>query len=164
MLHIQDFKKALSKFTTGIAVVTTTTPDQRPFGLTINAFSSLSLAPPLVLFCLTRTCRFYTNLSHQPSFTFNILNASQQALAEHFARPYQGDKWDHIEFEWGNNGCPSLKNALATIECQKHAIYPGGDHDIILGAVKHLESKQEGEPLLYFSGQYKHIDPYFKKS
>ena len=156
MIDVNLFKKALGKFATGIAIVTTTTPDQKPFGLTINAFSSLSLDPALVLFCLAKTTRFHSNLDIQPSFTFNILADSQKDISVHFAKPYFGDKWENIDFTWGNNGCPQLNGALAIIECEKVSIHNGGDHDIVIGKVKNL-STCEGAPLLYYSGQYQFL-------
>jgi flavin reductase (DIM6/NTAB) family NADH-FMN oxidoreductase RutF len=147
------FKKVMSKFTTGIAIVTTLDANQQPFGLTINAFSSLSLDPPMVLFCLAKKTRFYSYLNNQSCFTINILADNQKDLSIHFAKPFFGDQWDEIDFEFGKNNCPQLKNTLGIIECEKGAIYNGGDHDIILGKVLDLKLT-DAQPLLYFSGRY----------
>ncbi|MDP3533322.1 MAG: flavin reductase family protein [Alphaproteobacteria bacterium] len=147
------FKKVMGKFTTGIAIVTTLDANQKPFGLTINAFSSLSLDPPMVLFCLAKKTRFYSHLGNQSHFTINILADTQTDLSIHFAKPFFGDQWDNIDFEFGKNNCPQLKNALGIIECEKGAIYNGGDHDIILGKVQDLKLT-DAQPLLYFSGKY----------
>lgn len=153
MISKTDFKKVMSKFTTGIAIVTTLDTEQKPFGLTINAFSSLSLDPPMILFCLAKKTRFYSYLSNQSYFTINILADNQKDLSIHFAKPFFGDQWDNIDFELGQNNCPQLKNTLGIIECEKGAIYDGGDHDIILGKVLVLKST-DVQPLLYFSGRY----------
>lgn len=151
------FKKVMSKFTTGIAIVTTLDTDQKPFGLTINAFSSLSLDPAMILFCLAKKTRFYSYLSHQSYFTINILADTQKDLSIHFAKPFFGDKWDNINFEFGKNNCPQLKNALGIIECEKTILYDGGDHDIILGKVQNLKTN-DNNPLLYFSGRYRTLN------
>jgi flavin reductase (DIM6/NTAB) family NADH-FMN oxidoreductase RutF len=151
-----DFRNALGTFATGVTIVTTTSDDGDPIGLTANSFSSVSLSPPLILFCLDRGSFSFAHFERSSHFAVNVLSAEQQDVSNHFARPSE-DKWNDISFSTGKVGCPAFSEALAIFECSTDSIHDAGDHIIIVGKVEHFELKPEGEPLLYYKGRYAKI-------
>ena len=151
------FRDCLGSFATGITIVTSHRPDGSPVGVTINSFTAVSLVPPLILFCLARDADSLAPIQSVGAFSVHVLAAEQQALSARFASP-QTDRWDG--FAPGGaatNGCPTIEGVLARLDCQVHACHDGGDHEIIVGAVTHLDLAAKGEPLLYLRGQYRHV-------
>lgn len=149
----ESFRKALGQFATGVTVVTGLDKSSQPVGMTVNAFSSLSLDPPMVLVCLdkkTSNIEAYLDGSH---FVINILSGQQKDLSNLFATP-RPDKFDIAEFETWDSGCPVLKGCLANIECRRDAIHDGGDHHILVGRVERLTNSSTDDPLLYFRSGY----------
>jgi flavin reductase (DIM6/NTAB) family NADH-FMN oxidoreductase RutF len=147
-----EFRHALSRFASGVSVVTTRDGSGRPHGITVSAFSSLSLDPPLVLICIEKITASHYAFLESEAFIVNILNADQRDLSEQFAAP-AADKFRDREFEAGLEGIPRLKTALAAIECRLNAAHDGGDHTIFVGLVEHVTAR-DGDPLLYFRGEY----------
>lgn len=153
----RDFRKALGCFATGVTVVTTRNADGLAVGVTVNAFTSVSLDPPLVAFCLGRNSALYDVFAAAPHFVVNILSADQQGLSNHFAsRQYQGD-WTDIAAAPAGNGVPALTGAVATIACDRENLLDGGDHVIVVGRVTELTTSEENLPLLYFRGRYAEV-------
>lgn len=151
------FKEALARFTTGITVVTCPGPDGE-HGLTVNAFASLSLVPPLVLFCIERGGRSHTVLDRSPVFAVNILAEDQQALSRLFsspARPDGPDAFRPIPHRPGRLGAPLLDGCVAAVECRIVARHPEGDHVIIVGEVDSVEVHPERRPLVYYNRAYR---------
>jgi flavin reductase (DIM6/NTAB) family NADH-FMN oxidoreductase RutF len=149
------FRHALSKFPSGVTVISTLTPDGSPVGVTVSAFSSLSLTPPLILICLdlaTSNLRAYTE---GQSFCVNILSDSQDSISNAFAYPGPTPPFDSVPYTVGKLGLPVISHAAATLECRRDAVYPGGDHMIIVGAVTHAEWDDEAMPLIYAAGNYR---------
>lgn len=153
---VRDFRNALGTFATGVTIVTTSSDDGEPIGLTANSFSSVSLDPPLLLFCLDRESFSFGHFEKTKHFAVNVLNAGQEDISSHFARPSQ-DKWRHVSYDMCSVGCPSFADALAIFECKTHAVHDGGDHIIIVGEVLDFTHQQEGDPLLYYRGRYAKI-------
>ncbi|WP_029006746.1 flavin reductase family protein [Azospirillum halopraeferens] len=148
------FRSALGTFATGIAVITAECPDGTPVGVTVNSFSSVSLDPPLVLFCLGRASRSFDLFVHGTAFAVNILAAEQQELSARFARRDDQDRWEGVGIERWETGAPILTGCLANLDCTREAVYDGGDHVILVGRVRRLASRDDGNPLLYVRGGY----------
>lgn len=151
-ISADEFRHVLGHFASGVTVVTTRSPDGRPTGLTVSAFASVSLEPPLVLICVDRKAQSYPALRASPRFAVNILGAEHETLSEEFASS-QPDKFEAVAYRPGLSGLPLLSEALATIECRTVHTYPGGDHTIFVGEVEDARVR-EGSPLLYFRGAY----------
>lgn len=148
------FRNALGSFATGIAVVTTIAPDDLPIGVTVNSFSSVSLDPPLVQFCLGRAAMSYEAFTTAPSFAVNILAEDQADLSVRFSKRDLQERWEGVGVERWDTGVPILSGCLASLECDREHIYEGGDHVIVVGRVRRLSATAEGKPLLYFRGSY----------
>lgn len=147
-----SFKDALSRFATGVCVVTAMGDAGSPDGLTISSFTSVSLDPPLVLFCLGRKNEALVRAARNGRFAVNILSEDQEEISEIFASQL-AYKFARVACTPGASGCPLIKDALAAIECSLHASYEGGDHLIVLGLVERL-SVLGGKPLLRYRGRY----------
>lgn len=150
------FRKCMSNFTTGIAIVTFDDQSCKTHGITINSLSSVSLNPPLILFCLHKDSfkrQFFYNGSN---FAVNILNQYQESVARAFA------KHDDIELQQEKNlyhknnanSIPVLHDVTSYMICKTYDIYPGGDHDIIVASVSDLDYNMDKQPLLYFQSKY----------
>lgn len=151
-VNAQSFKDALSRFATGVCVVTSVDAAGRPDGLTISSFTSVSLDPPLVLFCLSRKNEALVREARDGRFAVNILSEDQEEISEIFASQLD-DKFAQVACSAGAGGCPLIKDALGAIECSLHASYDGGDHLIVLGLVERL-GVLGGKPLLRYRGRY----------
>jgi flavin reductase (DIM6/NTAB) family NADH-FMN oxidoreductase RutF len=135
----------------------TATSDHGDCGMTVSAFCSLSLSPPLVLVCIDHAARMHTILGSASHFTVNILEESQEPIARRFSDP-DIDRLDGVAFRRGSTGAPVLSQVLATLECRKQDAYDGGDHTIFTGEVETAEIAG-GMPLLYFRGGYSQLCP-----
>ncbi|HYD31550.1 MAG TPA: flavin reductase family protein [Azospirillaceae bacterium] len=150
----RDFRTALGCFATGVTVVTTLDAERQPVGVTVNSFTSVSLAPPLVLFCLGRTAQSVAAFEATGAFAVNMLADDQQELSLRFASRERADRWNGVAWESWDTGCPILTGSLAILECDREAVHDGGDHLILVGRVRRLASRTDGKPLLYFRGAY----------
>ena len=151
----ERFRQVMGAFATGVTIVTTQDQEGRPYGLTVNAFTSVSLSPPLVLVCLDNELSGLDAFQESNHFGVNILAENQEDLSNHFARKGT-DRADSCYIQ-GPTGVPLLEGVLATLECKVVSTYPAGDHTIFLGEVKSadLAEGQEGKgPLLYALGRY----------
>lgn len=152
-----EFRTACGRFATGVTVVTALGADGSPVGVTINSFSSVSLEPPLVLFCLDRGALSFAAFEAAKSFAINVLSDDQQALSERFAQ--QGaPKFGDLDLMQWDTGCPILKGCLANLECLTDAVHDGGDHIIVVGRVCRLAVSDAGRPLVYYAGRYAGLD------
>ena len=141
-------------FATGVTVVSTVNGSGEFFGLTANSFTSLSLDPPLVLFCLDYKALSFDTFRETSHFVVNVLGEDQEELSAHFARS-SVDKWNGVDYETWKTGCPVLPESLAILECLTVARHEGGDHLIIIGQVERIRyDESETKPLLYFKGRY----------
>ncbi|QJE72832.1 flavin reductase family protein [Aerophototrophica crusticola] len=148
------FRDAMGCFATGICVATAPVPGGRPVAVTVNSFSSVSLEPPLVLFCLDKDSDRLAAFTAAQAFALTVLADAQQDLSMRFARPPFDGLWDGVATESWDTGAPILAGGLAAMDCALHAVHEGGDHLILVGRVLRLESRADGRPLLYFRGQY----------
>lgn len=149
------FRDALGNFATGIVVITGRTGDGTPVGVTVNSFTSVSLDPPLVLFCLARTAQSLEAFERASHFAVNVLAEDQRDLSVRFSRFDISDRWAGLVPEaWDT--APVLSGCLATLECAHHALHDGGDHVILVGRVLRIVTRP-GKPLLYFRGGYAHL-------
>jgi len=154
-----EFRKALGSFATGVTVITVDR-DGEVHGMTANAFTSVSLDPLLVLVCVDHKARTHAHLHAKQRFGVNILAANQRSVSEYYARPVA--EHEHAEAEAGARfdrtalGTPVLHGALAYLECRLHSAQDAGDHTIFIAEVEDVVVR-EGDPLLYFRGQYRQI-------
>jgi flavin reductase (DIM6/NTAB) family NADH-FMN oxidoreductase RutF len=151
-----EFRRALSRFATGVTVVTVAQKNGGTKGMTANAFTSVSLDPALVLVCVDLRARTHALLKSSPRFGVSVLDESQQSFAEFFAQPYadparMSELGIYIRHE--TNGVPYIDGCLAHLVCRRVAARRAGDHTIFIGEVEHL-SCREGRPLLFYGGRY----------
>lgn len=149
------YRKILGKFATGVTVVTTRLPDGQLWGITVNSFTSVSLEPLLVLWCLGKNSTCFPAFSQCKHYAVNILSAEQQAISDQFAWKNQTD-FSQIDTSKLESGSPIIKNSLGALDCTVKERIEGGDHLILIGEVKQI-ADAEGEPLIYFSGQYRKL-------
>ncbi len=151
-----QFRTALSRFASGVTVVTTRDAEARPLGITVSAFSSLSLEPPLVLVCIERNAYVHDAFQTSGVFIVNILSAEQEQLSRLFASR-EPDKFAGLGYSKGLDDAPVLADVLATIECRVQQAHEGGDHTILVGAVEHTHIRDDAQPLLYYRGGYARV-------
>ena len=153
----RELRNAFGCFATGVTIITTLDQDGEKIGITANSFSSLSLDPPLVLFCVDAKINSFEAFESCRHFTVNVLREDQMDLSNRFARSSE-DKWDGVEHGYGENGCPSFDGTVAVLECNKHAMYEGGDHLIMVGEVRKMAYENGAcRPLLYYKGAYANL-------
>jgi flavin reductase (DIM6/NTAB) family NADH-FMN oxidoreductase RutF len=150
-----DFRAALSRFPSGITVVTSCDSAGDPHGITVSAFCSVSLEPPLVLACIEKTTGSHEAINETNIFAVNILGAGQDEVSERFSLP-SSDKFAGVDLRTGNGGVPLLTDALVVLECRLRSAYDGGDHTIFVGEVDDVAIK-DGNPLVYFHGLYRDL-------
>ena len=150
-----EFRAALSRFASGVTVVTTKDKEGRVYGITVSAFCSVSLVPPLVLICVEKQTASHYAIKENEFFVVNVLREDQQHLSEQFASRLP-DRFDGIEFLENSNGSPILKDALGNLECHLIYSYNAGDHTIFVGEVKKSHIA-DGNPLIYFRGSYRNL-------
>src|SRR6478609_8184744 len=148
----RDFRNALGTFATGVTIITAAAADGKPYGLTCNSFASVSLNPPLVLWSLVVYSSSLTVFQNASHFAVNVLGASQQALANKFAKSSE-DKFVGVDWTPGLGGAPLLAGGVANFQCRSAGRYYGGDHVIFLGAVEAYAYNRQ-EPLLFARGNY----------
>lgn len=151
----RTLRDAFGCFTTGVTVVTGRARDGARVGLTANSFTSLSLDPPLLLFCPAKTASALPVLRDTQRFAVNVLHRDALQLAQRFTRK------DIDRFAEGNwedwDGLPVLADAMASFACDLHADHDGGDHVIIVGRIARLRFVPEHSPLLYLQGRYRRV-------
>lgn len=155
-VHESAFRSVLGRFATGVTVITTVDRRGRDVGMTVSAFSSVSLDPPLVLICIGHDASAYNALAKATHFIANILAEGQEAIARRFAES-AGNRFGGIGYERGQNGAAVLLDVLGYVECEIIARHEAGDHDIIIGAVE-VAVADEGKPLLYYRGGYARLE------
>jgi flavin reductase (DIM6/NTAB) family NADH-FMN oxidoreductase RutF len=147
------FRAVLGRFASGVTVVTTTDAHGQSHGMTVSAFCSLSLSPPLVLVCIDQTASMHDMLQVGSPFAVNILSAGQEALSRRFSTGDPPNRFEGIGYERGRTGVPILDDVLAWIECRVRARYAEGDHSVVVGEVETADAHHE-RPLLYYRGGY----------
>ena len=142
----------MGRFPTGVTVVTTQYQD-KPAGITINTLTSVSLAPPLVLFCLGKTRVLFPAYCDSNHFAIHILAAGQHTLSNAFAQPF-GNPWEGMDYNLSPTGCPLIPNTLGILHCRRDKKFNGGDHVIFLNQVEGIQWGENQYPLIYNQGTY----------
>ena len=153
------FRAVMGRFATGVTVVTTSKGAER-YGITVNAFCSVSLDPPLVLICIDRTSQVHDIVIESGIFAVNFLAEDQEHLSNCFAghSEYRYREFCGATFHSGATGAPLLDGTLGYVDCRIADVYPAGDHSIIVGSVEALGTSVEDDPLLYYRSRYIHPD------
>lgn len=150
----RHFRDALGRFPTGVTVVTAMT-DSGPIGMTANSFSSVSMDPPLVLWCPAKSSSRYAHFLRARHFAIHVMAAENEALAMGFAK--SGSAFDALDMQYNMRGVPVLNDCLARFECETHQIHDAGDHSIVLGRVE-TAAFREGEALIFSQGRFRQFD------
>jgi 4-hydroxyphenylacetate 3-hydroxylase, reductase component len=153
--EVRALRNAMGNFATGITVVTAVDELGEPQGMTANSFSSVSLEPALISWCVGRESRLFTLFQHTNHFAVNILHSGQQSLSQLFAGPEE-NKFDRISWSPGMNGVPLLNDCASVFQCGIEHRYPGGDHTILVGRVLDFSSIPMA-PLIFHCGQYQEL-------
>ncbi|HXG85342.1 MAG TPA: flavin reductase family protein [Pyrinomonadaceae bacterium] len=154
-INKNEFRAALGRFASGVTVVTTRDADERLHGITVSAFCSVSLEPPLVLVCIEKKAGSHHAFQAGKAFVVNLLAAGQQHVSDRFASRIS-DKFAGVAYRPGIEDLPVLEDALANLECVLKYSYDAGDHTIFVGEIENARIS-DGEPLLYFHGNYRKI-------
>ena len=155
-LSPRELRSAFSDFTTGVTIVTSRDEGGSAQGITVNSFTSVSLQPPLILYCLGKSAFRYPVFSSAPVFAVNILSREQHALSERYAREVPDSCDDLALTEW-STGSPVLVDALAAFDCVQDAVHDAGDHVIIVGRVEEFRRMRADNPLVYFRSSYRDL-------
>lgn len=151
----EEFRRALSRFASGVTVVTLKDKTGTPHGITVSAFSSVSLEPPLVLVCIDNDAGTHRIFHESKRFVVNILSEDQNEHSNQFASSIP-DKFLNIHHHEGLEGIPVLKNALVNLECRLVQDFVAGDHTVFIGEIEQVQIN-EGNPLVYYQGNYRKI-------
>ena len=151
-LDPRSFREALGMFATGVAFVTAA-PDGEPAGLIVNSFTSVSLEPPLVSFCPSRSSLTWSRMRKAGRFGVNVLRRQHGRFAVR-ATPAGADRFAGLDWEPGQGGVPVLADALASLECEIVAEHPAGDHWIVVGRVEEVRMSASKDPLVFFAGAF----------
>ena len=149
------FRDVFGHFATGVTIITAMDGDE-PVGMAANSFTSLSLDPPLVLFCVAHTSSTWPRIEAAGVFAVNILGEGHEELCRLFAQK-GADRFGSTPWRNGVSGSPVLEEAIAYIDCRFEAEYPGGDHKIVVGRVLDVDVRADARPLVFYKGTYGRI-------
>ena len=156
-LDPDTFRSVLGRFASGVTVVTARDPSGRDHGMTVSAFCSVSLVPPLVLICVDHAASSHDTLLETAHFAVNVLAAHQESISRRFSGLDENVRFDGVGYSRGSTGSALLDDALAHIECRHVAHHPAGDHTIVIGEVEAAEAYAD-RPLLYYRGGYAQLE------
>ena len=157
MFTSKDFRSTVGSFATGVTIVTTR-GEGHAYGMTANAFSSVSLDPPLVLVCVISPSDGCEHIQRNRCFAINVLSVEQEPLSRYFAsrdRPRGRDAFKEVSHRIGESGSPILDGAIGFMDCRLHAEHEAGDHQIFIGEVLELGFDPDAAPLLFHGGRYR---------
>ena len=150
-----EFRAALGRFASGVTVITTKDSGGCLHGITVSAFCSVSLEPPLILVCIEKNTGSHYALEQSDSFVVNILREDQQYISECFAS-YLPDKFAEVKYRLGMDDLPVLEDAMANLECRLVNSHANGDHTIYVGEIERA-TINDGKPLVYWHGNYREL-------
>ncbi|MGP3925222.1 flavin reductase family protein [Streptomyces sp. 8N616] len=151
------FREVCGQFVTGVAVITCQGSDKELVGVTVNSFTSVSLDPPLVLFCIHRESRAMPAIRESGGFAVNILASDQAGVCRAFAaRDTAG--FGELAHRSGVTGSPVIDDSLAFLDCRLHDLHSAGDHEIVLGEVVDLGLLREEQPLAFFRSSHPRLE------
>ncbi len=146
------YRTVLGHFATGVALITAIDGEE-PVGMACNSFTSVSLEPPLVLFCAAKSSSTWPRIQHAGKWAANFLAEDGEETCRLFAQK-GADRFAHVAYTIGRSGSPVLDHALAFVDCETVAEHDAGDHIIVVGQVLELGYASEGKPLLFYRGGY----------
>ncbi len=150
-------RQALGRFATGVTVVTVDGPDG-PMGMTVNSFASVSLDPPLVLWCPARGSSRHDAFVQAPAFAVHVLGAEQLDLCLRFTRG--GDGFDGLKVHANAEGAPAIEGVAARFDCTRYASHDGGDHTVLIGRVARVTvGGPDDHPLVFAAGRFGAFHP-----
>ncbi len=147
-----EMRRAMGSFATGVTVVTGYDGEE-PVGFACQSFASVSLEPPLVLFCADHRGRAWPRIRTSGRFTVNVLGEDQTDLCNRFGSS-RGAKFEGLDFDTSAIGTPSLRGVLMRVHAEVHEVHVAGDHDIVIGRVLELETPTADRPMLFFRGKF----------
>ncbi|MCA1832424.1 MAG: flavin reductase family protein [Actinomycetota bacterium] len=151
-IDASELRRVMGHFATGVTVVTSML-DGRPCAMTANSVASVSLSPPLVMFCPDNESETRRGVEQSGFFAINILEEGSERISRDFSA--RGPKiWDGIGFHAEETGAPVFEDSLAWVDCSVFAQYPGGDHLIVVGEILRADAHAHGNPLLFYRGGY----------
>ena len=156
MFDIQEYKKVLGQFPTGVCVVTTGDDEGNLQGMTVNSFASVSLTPPLILWSIDKSSLSLENYLNAQKFAISILGAHQEDVSNHFASSGYIDKFEGMDYRL-EQGQPVINDCSAHLLCEQHQIVEAGDHFIIIGKVIDTSIDENAKSLAYYKSQYAEI-------
>ena len=157
MIDADTFRSVLGRFASGVTIVTARDADERDCGMTVSAFSSLSLEPPLVLICVDHAASMHGLLCTHPWVGISILSSNQEAISRRFADPDENEHFDGLAYRRGDFGVVLLDDALGHMEGRIREHIDGGDHTVFIVALERAEAHQ-GRPLIYYRGGYAQME------
>ena len=157
MVSREEFRTAMSKFATGVTVVTTIDDQGQPHSMTANSFTSVCLEPPVVLVCVAHSTNTFNFVERTGRFGVNILCEEQEHIGAYFAKRPE-DRHGDAEYSYtrAQDGVPILDNSMAFLNCQVIGAHVCGDHTIYLGEVKEIRQNESGPPLMFFRSRWYH--------
>ena len=147
------YRQVLGMYPTGVAVITAMTSDDRPVGMVVGTFTSVSLDPPLVGFLPDKRSSTWPLIEAAGHFCVNVLACDQTALCRQLAAP-GADKFAGVDYAISPHGLPVLPDVTVAIECQLYSVSEAGDHWFVAGRVLGLEARRDADPMLFFRGRY----------
>ena len=156
MIDADTFRSVLGRFASGVTIVTTHDAQGVDHGMTVSAFCSLSLDPPMVVFCVDHAASMHDLLLGHPTCGVSILSSNQEAYSRRFA-DQDNERFDGIAYSRGESGAVLLDDALAHLECRLVAHHDAGDHTLFIAQVDRAEPRH-GRPLLYYRGGYAQLE------
>jgi flavin reductase (DIM6/NTAB) family NADH-FMN oxidoreductase RutF len=155
MIDSHSFRRACSKFATGVTIAAVIAPDGMPHGLTVSSFTSVSLVPPMLLICIDHKTKVLEYFRLSPSFGISVLSEQQQETSNRFAARGE-NRFHKTPWHAGKSGAPLIDGALATFDCEVEQIVEAGDHAIFIARVRAV-AFDDGQPLLYFGSSYRKL-------
>ncbi|WP_225993978.1 flavin reductase family protein [Actinomadura rudentiformis] len=147
-----EFRRTMGEFASGVTVVAAVDGDE-PVGFACQSFASVSLDPPLILFCADHRSRTWPRIRHAGRFSVNILGEQQEDLCDRFGSS-RGRKFAELDWTTSSWGTPVLTGVLATVHAEVHAVHTAGDHDVVVGHVLALGRHREDRPMVFFRGRF----------
>ncbi|MEX0935945.1 MAG: flavin reductase family protein [Gemmatimonadota bacterium] len=148
------FRRVLSNFATGVTIVTGRTEAGSPVGFTANAFTSVSLDPPLVLVCADLASESLPVLRDSGRFAVSVLRAEDRDVALRFSQEIRHERFVELALGRAPSGLPLLESALAWMDCRVRRIIEAGDHAVLIGEVMGCGGESDGRPLVFFRGEF----------
>ncbi|MFV8784214.1 flavin reductase family protein [Microbulbifer sp. SA54] len=154
-LEPMQLRQVFGQFATGVTIVTTGSDTGEAVGMTVSSFNTVSLEPPLILWCIDKKTGCFDAFNHCEHFAIHVLSEQQDNLSSLFAR--RGvDKFSGLDYHLNDRGVPLLHEYCARLQCTLTARYEGGDHLIMVGRVDAMHT-QDRAPLIFHRGQYARI-------